>query len=156
MLSSAAAGGIGAGTGICIALIMAAALGFGLGIAWTLRRFRCATCRTYMPARCEGCGARGSTPWPHEDTMLDKDHRLQQIAARYTPPLAGAEFDALRERFTTRPVRASVDPALGRGRPLPIGRDMPYQRLEHGQIIRASPRVRMSRKKRLQQRRGQA
>ena len=86
--------------------------------------------------------------------MLDKDHRLQQIAARYTPPLAGAEFEALRERFTTMPKPASKDPLLAR--PLRAGPRTGYQRLEHGQIICAAPRVRMSRKKRLQQRRGQA
>lgn len=86
--------------------------------------------------------------------MLDKEARIQKIAARYTPALAGAALDALRERFTSPPVPASMDPVMGRR--LRTGPGTGYARLEHGQIIRTSERVRMSRKKRLALRRAKA
>ena len=82
---------------------------------------------------------------------MDKEKRITQIANRYTPPL---DLDAVRARFTTRPVPAGDDRALHRGFMLATGDGTPYERLEHGQIYhRGLTRPALSRKHRLRLRR---
>lgn len=83
--------------------------------------------------------------------MLDKDHRIQQIANRYTPPIEGEALAVLRARFTTKP-----GAVLSAARRLPTGKGTPYQRLEHGQIVCNTHRPALSRKHRLRLRRAQS
>ena len=69
--------------------------------------------------------------------MLDKEHRIQQIANRYTPPL---DLNDVRERFTTRPGNLACSGA---------------RRItgQHEQRVINPPKPAMSRKHRLRLRR---